>query len=105
MSDDLSGRNSVFEVDFLGTRGSIPTAGWETVRYGGNTSCGAVYANNTVFICDGGTGLRQLGGSLMKKLHEELCVHMLCSHSHWDHIQGFPFFEPVYSESSVVFVY
>ena len=105
MSEDVRVGNSVFEVEFLGTRGSIPTPGSETMRYGGNTSCVAVYANNSVFICDGGTGLRQLGRSLMEKLHDQLCVHMFFSHSHWDHIQGFPFFEPVYSEASVVFVY
>jgi phosphoribosyl 1,2-cyclic phosphodiesterase len=95
----------VFLVKFWGTRGSIPTPGWQTRRYGGNTSCLAVNIDDSLFVCDGGTGLRELGLELVKDPQKEHRVHMFFSHPHWDHIQGFPFFVPVYKENNTVFVY
>ncbi|MCA9596067.1 MAG: MBL fold metallo-hydrolase [Myxococcales bacterium] len=93
-------------VRFWGTRGSIPTPGHKTRRYGGNTSCVAVRFDDLLFVCDGGTGLRELGQTLMEQHGDEpLEAHLFFSHTHWDHIQGFPFFMPAYSEKNRMFVY
>lgn len=95
---------SVF-VRFWGTRGSIPTPGQSTRRFGGNTSCVEIRFDDTVFVCDGGTGLRELGLDLMRRDTKPVVVHMLFSHMHWDHIQGFPFFVPAYAKGSALHVY
>jgi phosphoribosyl 1,2-cyclic phosphodiesterase len=89
---------------FWGTRGSIPTPGHRTRRYGGNTSCVEIRVDDTVFICDGGTGLRELGVDLGTRT-DRVEAHLFFSHTHWDHIQGFPFFTPVYSPSTTLHVY
>jgi len=83
-------------VRFWGTRGSIATPGPGTVRFGGNTSCVEVTTRSgACFILDCGTGARQLGAALMaRKL--PVCATILLSHTHWDHIQGFPFFAPLF---------
>ena len=94
-----------FLVRFWGTRGSIPTPGHTTKRYGGNTSCVEVRVDGTLFICDGGTGLRELGMQLAQADNSPIEAHMLFSHMHWDHIQGFPFFVPAYSEKNQLNVY
>jgi phosphoribosyl 1,2-cyclic phosphodiesterase len=91
-------------VKFWGTRGSIPTPGHRTRRYGGNTSCVEVRIDDTLFICDGGTGLRELGVDLQSRT-DRVTAHLFFSHTHWDHIQGFPFFMPAYSPSSTLHVY
>ncbi|GGA24001.1 MBL fold metallo-hydrolase [Okeania sp. KiyG1] len=83
-----------FVVEFWGVRGSIPTPGSSTVRYGGNTSCVEMRVGEKRLIFDGGTGLRVLGLSLMKQMPVE--AHIFFSHTHWDHIQGFPFFVPAF---------
>ncbi len=85
------------QVKFYGVRGSIACAGEENQRYGGNTSCVAVVVGGETLIFDAGTGLRKLGGDLMK-LHGPTGVnaHLFLSHLHWDHIQGFPFFTPAF---------
>ncbi len=84
-------------VKFYGVRGSIACAGDETRRYGGNTSCVAIVVGGETLIFDAGTGLRKLGGDLMKA-HGPTGVkaHLFLSHLHWDHIQGFPFFTPAF---------
>lgn len=82
-------------IKFWGTRGSIPTPGPRTVRYGGNTSCVELRTDDgTLFILDCGTGLRQLGQKLMQE-PQPIIGNILLSHTHWDHTQGFAFFEPV----------
>lgn len=82
---------------FWGVRGSIPTPGPGTVRYGGNTSCIEVRAGNEIIILDAGTGLRALGRELVAEFREQpLNLTLLLSHTHWDHIQGLPFFQPIY---------
>ena len=84
-------------IKFWGVRGSIPTPGPETVRFGGNTSCVEVRADGQIIILDAGSGLRPLGVALDSEFREkpqELTV--LISHMHWDHIQGFPFFAPAF---------
>jgi phosphoribosyl 1,2-cyclic phosphodiesterase len=91
-------------VKFWGTRGSIPTPGNKTRRYGGNTSCVEVRIDDTVLICDGGTGLRELGVDLSTRT-DRVEAHLFFSHTHWDHIQGFPFFMPAYSSGSKLHVY
>lgn len=84
-------------IRFWGVRGSIPAPGKETYGYGGNTSCVEVRVGGQIIILDAGSGIRRLGQSLMKEIGENgLSVTMLISHTHWDHIQGFPFFVPAY---------
>ena len=95
---------SIF-VRFWGVRGSIPTPGRATRRFGGNTSCVEIRTENQLFICDAGTGLRQLGIELGKRGGERIEAHMFFSHMHWDHIQGFPFFMPAYGADNVFHVY
>src|SRR5262249_13042221 len=91
-----SDRSRGFFVKFWGTRGSIPAPGFSTRRYGGNTSCVELRIDGKLFICDAGSGLRDLGSALLKERGgEEITAHMFFSHFHWDHIQGFPFFAPV----------
>ena len=94
-----------FFVKFWGVRGSIPTPGWQTRRYGGNTTCVEVRVDDHLIICDGGTGLRELGVSLLKKHKGPLTAHFLFSHPHWDHIQGFPFFAPLYDPKNTFYIY
>lgn len=91
-------------VKFWGTRGSIPTPGHKTRRYGGNTSCVEVRIDDRLFVCDGGTGLRELGVDLSTRT-DRIEAHLFFSHTHWDHIQGFPFFVPAYSPTSKLHVY
>ncbi|MBU6230433.1 MAG: MBL fold metallo-hydrolase [Cyanobacteria bacterium REEB459] len=83
-----------FLVRFWGVRGSIPSPGPHTVRYGGNTPCVEMLVGGQRLIFDGGTGLRQLGLSLLKAMPVQATLFF--SHSHWDHIQGFPFFTPAF---------
>jgi phosphoribosyl 1,2-cyclic phosphodiesterase/DNA-binding response OmpR family regulator len=84
-------------AEFWGTRGSIATPGRSTVRYGGNTSCIEVRsARGTLVIVDCGTGARPLGQKLMSASAKGLRGHILISHTHWDHIQGIPFFAPLF---------
>ncbi len=81
-------------VTFYGVRGSIAVPGPQTVKYGGNTSCVHVRlntGNNLIF--DAGTGIRELGNRMVR--HDEPLL-LLLSHGHWDHIQGYPFFGPIY---------
>jgi len=84
------------KVKFWGTRGSIPTPGKETVRYGGNTPCLEVRLhNNNLVIFDAGTGIRSLGEAIIAT-GESVKAFVIISHPHWDHIQGFPFFKPAF---------
>ena len=92
-------------VRFWGVRGSIPTPGPRTRRYGGNTSCVEVRIGNDLLVFDAGTGMRELGVQLLRAKLKELTVHLFLSHPHWDHIQGFPFFGPAYVSSTTLYVY
>jgi len=84
-------------VRFWGVRGSIPTPGPKTVRVGGNTSCVELRTEGELIILDAGTGIRLLGLELQKEFAERpFQATLLISHTHWDHIQGFPFFAPAY---------
>ncbi len=86
-------------IRFWGTRGSIPRPGPTTLRYGGNTSCVEVRAaDGTLVVLDCGTGAFALGRELTAS--RQLHGHLLIGHTHWDHIQGFPFFEPLFVPGS-----
>ncbi len=90
-------------VTFYGVRGSTATPGPLTVKYGGNTSCVHIELDNgSDLILDAGTGIRLLGRKLAKKSNP---VNILLSHCHSDHIQGYPFFDPIYQHDRVVNVY
>ena len=85
------------KVRFWGTRGSIAKPGSSTVRFGGNTSCVEVRsASGTIIILDCGTGAHGLGQALMESGVHPLRGHILITHTHWDHIQGLPFFDPLF---------
>lgn len=85
------------QVRFWGTRGSMAKPGPDTVRYGGNTSCVQITsAAGTLLIIDCGTGAHALGQMLMKEGPKPTRGHVLISHTHWDHIQGIPFFAPFF---------
>lgn len=93
-------------VKFWGTRGSIPTPGPATSRYGGNTACVEIRTDEALLICDGGTGLRELGQELLQRAGgAPIEGHLLFSHPHWDHIQGFPFFTPAYQPANTFTIY
>ena len=82
------------KVQLWGVRGSIPSPGPATVRYGGNTTSLYVEAGDRRIVIDAGTGIRELG--LMLLQHQPLDLDLLITHTHWDHIHGFPFFVPAY---------
>jgi diguanylate cyclase (GGDEF)-like protein len=93
-------------VRFWGTRGSIASPGEHTARYGGNTSCVEVRApDGTVIVLDCGTGARELGLHLVRTLPSPMRLHLFIGHTHWDHIQGFPFFVPAFLPGSELNVY
>ncbi len=92
-------------VRFWGTRGSIATPGPETVRFGGNTSCVEVVTEaGRRFIIDCGTGARLLGNHLTAQRNSRIRATILLSHTHWDHIQGFPFFKPVFEPGNEILI-
>jgi phosphoribosyl 1,2-cyclic phosphodiesterase len=92
-------------VRFWGTRGSIASPGRATLRYGGNTSCVEVRTDSgELLIFDSGTGIRELGREL-STANGSIRGHILLSHTHWDHIQGFPFFWPAFVEGNRFTIY
>lgn len=99
-----NGSTAPFTVQFWGVRGSIPTPGVETVRYGGNTACVEVLVGGHRLIFDGGTGLRVLGKHLLTQ-PQPIEAHIFFTHTHWDRIQGFPFFIPAFVEGNRFSIY
>lgn len=95
--------SSEFVVQFWGVRGSVPSPGKDTVRYGGNTSCVEIRVAGKRLIFDGGTGLRMLGKSLEPSLPLE--AYWFFTHYHWDHIQGVPFFIPAFVEGNTLHIH
>lgn len=95
-------------VKFWGVRGSTPTPQAENMRYGGNTSCVEVRVGEQLYIFDCGTGFRVLGQQLRDEFGENklpLSAHVFVSHFHWDHIQGIPFFGPLYDRADSQFLF
>ncbi len=84
-----------FSINFWGVRGSIPTPGPETVEFGGNTSCVEVVCGDRHIVLDTGTGMRALGQRFLRD-RKRANLDVFYSHLHWDHLQGLPFFVPLY---------
>lgn len=100
---ESAANDSATRLKFWGVRGSIPSPGNGTVVFGGNTSCVEVRADGRIIILDAGSGIRPLGLSLMQEFKDRpLNVTLLITHTHWDHIQGFPFFIPAYNPKNLV---
>lgn len=99
----MSSLKNQFTVNFWGVRGSIACPGSHTVRYGGNTPCVEMCVGEERLIFDGGTGLRVLGQALLPKM--PIAGHLFFTHSHWDHIQGFPFFVPAFIKGNQFHIY
>lgn len=93
-----------FTVHFWGVRGSIPSPGADTLRYGGNTACVEVLVGDQRLIFDGGTGLRMLGKQL-QQLGRPVEGSLFFTHTHWDRIQGFPFFLPAFDPKNRFEIY
>lgn len=90
------------QLTFYGVRGSVPAPGADYARYGGNTACVHLALNDqTQIILDAGTGIKLLGEKLLATDDD---IHLLLSHNHWDHIQGFPFFPPIYQDGRNIFI-
>ncbi len=90
----MSDQHGQFSICFWGVRGSVACPGSQTVRYGGNTACIEMKVGEERLIFDGGTGLRNLGQRMLSEMPVK--ANMFFTHSHWDHIQGFPFFVPAF---------
>jgi phosphoribosyl 1,2-cyclic phosphodiesterase len=93
-------------LKFWGTRGSIPTPGRWTGRFGGNTTCLEMRHQETLLVFDAGSGVRELGNVWMNEFADTpIDAHLLFTHLHWDHIQGFPFFAPAFREGNTLTLY
>jgi len=102
----IAAKEQAVRLKFWGVRGSIPSPGPETVFYGGNTSCVEVRIGSDIIVLDAGSGLRRLGLSLVEEFKDEpMQLNLLITHTHWDHIQGFPFFLPAYNPKNNVTIY
>lgn len=106
ISELLEEKRPPLTVRFWGTRGSIATPGEATVKYGGNTACTEVRCGEQLLILDAGTGIRGLGVSLLREFQQRpIKGHIFIGHTHWDHIQGFPFFAPAFNPSNEFSIY
>ena len=94
-----------FEITFWGVRGSVPTPASHTRKYGGNTPCLEVRAGNNLLLIDAGTGICRFTERLIQAQNQGLDITMLLSHTHWDHIQGLPFFKLAFNPANNIKVY
>jgi phosphoribosyl 1,2-cyclic phosphodiesterase len=96
-------------VKFWGVHGSLPRPGPSTLKYGGNTACVEVRCGKDLIIFDAGTGIRELGEDLLRRdigsPGNRIKAHIFFSHLHWDHVQGFPFFAPIFVEGNEFHLY
>ena len=93
------------QIRCWGSRGSVAVSGKEYLKYGGDTTCVEIEsADGDLIIIDAGTGIRGLGNKIIKEAGERT-IHLLFTHSHWDHLSGFPFFKPIYSAKSNIKIY
>ncbi len=91
-------------IKIWGCRGSLPAPGGETDKYGGNTTCVEIrLKDGTLIIIDAGSGIRKLGKALLKEKALNN-IYLFLTHSHWDHLQGFPFFTPAYMPDYNIYV-
>lgn len=98
-------QSGAMKLTFWGTRGSIPRPGPKTLKYGGNTSCVSIeMTRDRLFIFDAGTGIIDLGRSLIAA-NKRRKANLFISHPHWDHIQGLPYFQPLYQQGNEVVVH
>lgn len=97
------------KIRFWGVRGSIACPGPDTVVYGGNTSCIELRLGKKqrLVIIDAGSGIRPLGNALMENARDDkpILAEIFLTHTHWDHIMGFPFFSPIYSPTTTLTIY
>src|SRR5256712_9733637 len=101
----LKGGESLF-VRFWGTRGSIAVPGEQTTKFGGNTACVEVRTDDgTIIVLACGTGVRELAHHLLQAASQPLRLHLFIGHTHWDHIQGFPFFAPAFHPNTELNIY
>ena len=99
----MTKKSDACHIKFWGVRGSVPTPGAATVKYGGNTSCVEVRADGEIIVLDAGTGIRPLGLELAREFNgASINMTLLITHTHWDHIQGFPFFLPAYESKNTI---
>ncbi len=90
-------------IKLWGTRGSNPVSGPNYVRFGGNTACMEIRYGNDLIIIDAGTGIREFGQTLQP--HQYQTIHIFLSHTHFDHITGFPFFNPLYDSNCQIVIW
>ena len=91
-------------IRIWGARGSIPVSGAEYVTIGGDTTCVEIRTRgDEIIIIDAGSGIRRLGNDLIRQRRSQ--YHMIFTHSHWDHILGFPFFKPIYRSETSLSIY
>lgn len=96
-ADPFVKKTSNVVIRFWGVRGSTPTPGASTIRYGGNTTCVELRVHGELIVIDAGSGIRNLGAALLEEAEgKPIELTLLNTHTHWDHIQGFPFFAPAF---------
>ncbi len=100
----MSNPDKGINVTFWGVRGSTPVPGPDTARYGGNTPCVEVRAGDSIFILDAGTGIQAFGRNYRTKTDKPVKLHLFLTHTHWDHIQGLPFFQLAYDPRSEIHI-